>query len=351
MRRLAILAEGRFSVHGAKTAVGVLRFSADPTVAVIDSAHAGQSAAGALGIAGVGADVPVVATIDEALAFGPTALLIGIAPIGGRLPEAWRPTLLRAIDAGLEIVSGLHVFLSDDPELSAAAARRGTRIWDVRRPAPEVAMRIGTGARHRAGSHTVYIAGSDCNVGKMTIALTLDRAARARGWRSAFAATGQTGIMIAGDGVPVDRLISDFTNGGVEGMVLDLAERDDWVFVEGQGTLGHPAYSAVTLGLVHGAAPDFMILCHEAGRATISEYPDYPIPPLGDLVAMYETAAGWLKPARVVGIALNTFALSEDAAHAAFAAATVETGLPATDPVRFDAEPLLDALDAAARGG
>jgi uncharacterized NAD-dependent epimerase/dehydratase family protein len=348
MRRLVILAEGRFSVHGAKTAVGVLRFGQDPVVAVLDSTQAGQTASEALGLPDVGSDIPVVATIDEALAFAPTALLIGIAPIGGRLPDEWRPTLLRAIDAGLELISGLHIFLNDDPELREAAQRRGVRLWDVRQPQPPFDMRIGLGAPHRAGSKVVYFAGSDCSVGKMTVALTLDRAAQQRGWRSAFAATGQTGIMIAGSGVPVDRLISDFTNGGVEGMVLDLAERFDWVFVEGQGSLCHPAYSAVTLGLVHGAAPDLMILCHEAGRTTMHLYPDFTIPSLPALVTMYEAAAGWLKPSRVVGVALSTYHLDEADAREAIARASAETGLPATDPVRFGADPLLDALEAAA---
>ncbi|HKD74857.1 MAG TPA: DUF1611 domain-containing protein [Ktedonobacterales bacterium] len=348
MRRLVILAEGRLGVHSAKTAVGVLRFGVDPTVAIIDSTRAGEDAASALGLADVGVDVPVVATIEEALAFDPTALLIGIAPIGGRLPDEWRPTLLRAIAAGLEIISGLHVFLNDDPQLSAAAREHGVRLWDVRRPPDEVAMRIGAGQRHRPGSRVVYLGGSDCNSGKMTVALTLDRAARKWGWNSAFAATGQTGIMIAGAGVPADRFVADFLPGGVEQLVLDLTERHDWVFVEGQGSLGHPAYSAVTLGLIHGAQPDLMILCHEAGRDAISGYPDYPLPSLAALVQMYETAAGWIKPARVAGIALNTFQLPEDEARAAIAAAAVETGLPTTDPIRFGAEVLLDALVEAA---
>jgi uncharacterized NAD-dependent epimerase/dehydratase family protein len=345
MRRLVILAEGRFSVHGAKTAVGVLRFSPDRTVAVLDSTHAGQDAAAVLGLPDVGAGVPVVAQIADALAYQPTDLLIGIAPIGGRLPDAWRPILLEAMAAQLNIISGLHVFLDDDPELHAAAVANGVTIWDVRRPLPEYAMRIGLGTPHPVGSRTVYFAGSDCNVGKMTEALMLDREARGRGWRSVFAATGQTGIMITGAGVPTDRVISDFVNGAVEKLVLDLAAHYEWIFVEGQGTLCHPAYSAVTLGLLHGARPDVQILCHEAGRTHINEYPDYPLPSLRDLIAMYETAAGWLHPAPVVGLALNTIRLNEVDARAAITAATAETGLPATDPVRFGSAPLLDALE------
>ncbi len=343
MRRIAILAEGSFDWQRAKTAVGIMRYSPDTVVAVIDSENAGRDAAAALNDPSVGAGVPVVASIKEALAFEPTALLIGIAPIGGELPEAWRPILVRAMEAGLEIVSGLHYFLADDPALAAVAQATGACIWDVRRPPADLAMRIRQGTPHRPGSHVVSFCGTDCNVGKMTVAVELDREARRRGLSSVFAATGQTGMMIAGSGIPADRFISDFLPGAVEAMVLGFAERYDWVFVEGQGALGHPAYSAVTLGLLHGAAPDLLILCHLAGRTHIRSY-DVPIPPLPEVRAMYETAAGWLKPAPVVAVALNTFGMSDDTAREAIEATAQETGLPTADPVRFGAGPLLDAL-------
>ncbi|HEV8194562.1 MAG TPA: DUF1611 domain-containing protein [Ktedonobacterales bacterium] len=343
MRRIAILAEGSFDWQRAKTAVGVLRYSPDTVVAVIDSTTAGHDASAALGDPSAGVGVPVVASIEDALVLDPTALLIGIAPIGGELPESWRPILVRAMGAGLEIVSGLHFLLADDSELGAVAQATGAQIWDVRRPPADLAMRIRQGTPHRAGSHVVYFCGTDCNVGKMTVSIELDREARRHGLSSVFAATGQTGMMISGTGIPADRFISDFLPGAVEGMVLDFAEQYDWVFVEGHGALGHPAYSAVTLGLLHGAAPDLLILCHLAGRTQIRSY-DTPIPPLPEVRAMYETAAAWLKPARVVAVALNTFGLHDDAARAAIAATASETGLPATDPVRFGAGPLLGAL-------
>jgi uncharacterized NAD-dependent epimerase/dehydratase family protein len=345
MRRLAILAEERFSWQGAKTAVGILRYSQDTVVAVVDSTHAGQDAAAALGDPnGPGRGVPIVASVDEALRFAPNTLVIGIAPVGGRLPDSWRAGLLTAIHAGLNVISGLHTFLGEDPELAEAAARCGVTIWDVRKPDPGVSMRIRTGAPHRPGSTVVYFCGTDCNVGKMTVAVELDLEARRRGLSSAFAATGQTGIMIAGRGVPADRCISDFEAGAVEALVLQCAEEADWVFVEGQGALGHPAYSAVTLGLLHGAAPDLLVLCHQAGRTAIHEYEHTPIPALPEARVMYETAAAWLKPAPVVCIALNTYGLSEFGARAAIAETETTTGLPATDPVRFGAGPLLDAL-------
>ena len=344
MRRIAILAEGSFDRQNAKTAVGVLRYSQDTVVAVIDSTRAGQDAATALGDpAGPGNGVPIVANFAAALPFQPDTLLIGIAPIGGRLPEAWRAEVLAALRGGLEVVSGLHQFLADDAELAAAACEYHGRIWDVRRPPESLAMRIREGTPHRLGSRVVSFCGSDCNVGKMTACIELDRAAQRRGHSSVFAATGQTGIMISGSGIPVDRFISDFVSGGVEAMVLDFAARYDWVFVEGQGALGHPAYSAVTLGLLHGAAPDYLILCHEAGRTHIHGY-DLAIPPLAVVRAMNETAVAWLKPAPVVAIALNTAQLSADEAKKAIDATALETGLPVTDPVRFGADVLLDAL-------
>ncbi len=344
MRRIAILAEGSFDRQNAKTAVGVLRYSQDTVVAIIDSTRAGQDAAVTLGDpAGPGRGVPIVANFAATLPFQPDTLLIGIAPIGGRLPEAWRAEVLAALAKGLEVVSGLHQFLGEDPELAAAAHEHHARIWDVRRPPEELAMRIREGTPHRAGSHVVSFCGSDCNVGKMTACIELDRAAQRRGLSSVFAATGQTGIMISGGGIPVDRFISDFVSGGVEAMVLDFADRYDWVFVEGQGSLCHPAYSAVTLGLLHGAAPDYLILCHEAGRTHIHGY-DVAIPSLTAVRIMNEDAVAWLKPAPVVAVALNTARLSESEAQAAVDAAAQETGLPVTDPVRFGADMLLDAL-------
>ena len=309
MRHIAILAEGSFNWQDAKTAVGILRYSPDTVVAVIDSANAGRDAAEVLGHPdGPGKGVPVVTDVAAALVHRPDTLLIGIAPIGGRLPTAWKTQLLTAIAAGLDITSGLHQFLGDDPELAAAAQQHGVTIWDVRRPPQELAMRINEGKAHRPGSHVVYFAGTDCNVGKMTAALECVREAKRRGLAAAFAATGQTGIMIEGTGIPADRFISDFLAGGVEAMVLDLAERFEWVFVEGQGSLIHPAYSPVTLGLLHGAAPDFLILCHLAGRDHIRQY-EVPIPPLSHVRAIYEEATGWLKPAATVAIALNTYGI------------------------------------------
>jgi D-glutamate N-acetyltransferase len=344
MRRIAILAEGAFEWHYGKTATGVIRYGKDTIVAVIDSTKAGKDVSQALG-ASLGQGIPVVRDIHEALTYQPDTLLIGIAPIGGALPEAWRWQLLTAINAGLDIISGLHFFISDDEELRTTAEKRGVTIWDVRRPPDK--NRVAQFIPHRVGSHTILLVGSDCAVGKMTVALELDREARKRGLNSAFVATGQTGIVISGNGLPVDRIISDFVAGMVEQMVLDFTNEHDWVFVEGQGALNHPGYSPVTLGLIHGSMPEAMILCHKAGTTTIDGYENCPLPPLTRLIQINEEAISWLRPDRsskVVGLALMTFHLNDQEARDAVKQAEDETGLPATDALRFGTGVLMDAL-------
>src|SRR5438270_725833 len=280
MRRIAILSDEAFELHNTKTATGVIRYGKDTVVAVIDSTKAGQDVVQALG-ASIGRGIPVVRDINEALKYQPDTLLIGIAPMGGALPTEWRWQLLAAIEAGLDIVSGLHFFISDDKELRAAAEKRGVTIWDVRRPPDN--NRVAQFIPHRPGSHTILMVGSDCAVGKMTVALEINREAQRRGLNSAFLATGQTGIMISGNGLPVDRIISDFVAGLVEEKVLEFTNQHDWVFVEGQGALNHPGYSPVTLGLIHGSMPDAMIFCHLAGATTIDGYDRCPLSSLNRL--------------------------------------------------------------------
>jgi uncharacterized NAD-dependent epimerase/dehydratase family protein len=345
MRRIVILAEGAFEWHHAKTAVGVIRYSTDTIVAVIDSTRAGQDVSQALG-APLGQGIPVVVDINAALQFHPDTLLIGIAPRGGALPSSWRWQLLTAIEQKLHIVSGLHSFLGADEELGSAAARQGVTIWDVRRP-PEK-TRVAEFIPHRTGSNTVLLVGSDCGSGKMSTALDLDREAQKRGLSSAFLATGQTGIMISNQGLPVDRLICDFAAGLVEEQVLQFTQEHDWVFVEGQGALNHPGYSPVTLSLLHGSMPDAMILCHKAGQTSIEGYEHCPLPSLKRLIAINEDVVSWPDPERtskIVGIALITNHLSEQEAQASIKQIERETGLPVTDPFRYGVSPLMDALE------
>jgi uncharacterized NAD-dependent epimerase/dehydratase family protein len=345
-RKIVVMADGGFELNEAKTAVGVMRYGRDRTLAVVDRTQAGKMAAD---VVGVGKDVPIVATLREALERAPGAntLLLGTAPRGGVLPESWRAQIQEAMRAGLDVINGLHAFLSDDPELGPAARAAGVDIWDVRR-APET-HRVADTRAHRLPATVVLAVGSDCNVGKMSTMLEIDAAARARGGRrSVFVPTGQTGILIAGWGVALDEVISDFTAGAAEDLVMEAAKEassaGDLILVEGQGSLVHPGYSGVTLSLMHGSAPDAMILCHQAGRTAIRRY-TLPIPPLSELVELYEYVTRPVKPAKVIGVAINTFGMSEDDARAAVETAARETGLPATDPVRYGVANLLEAIE------
>lgn len=331
--RVAILAEGLFTQKTAKTAIGVIRYAPYPIVGVVDSTRAGTTAVDAVG---VGAGIPVVATVGDAIARGATVLLVGTAAPGGRIPEPYRPLIAEALRGGLEIWSGLHERVLDDPALRDAAARGGGRVRELREPPAD--LPIGGHRERRTGARIVLTVGSDAAVGKMTVALELVRALERVGLRAAFVATGQTGIAIAGLGIAVDAVVADFIAGAAERMVCDAAESADWIVVEGQGALTHPGFSGVTLGLLHGSAPDLLLLCHDAGRTEVKGFPGLPIRPLRELVELYEAAATWSRRAGarvpVAGLALNTSALDSEAATRAIQRAAAETGLPAADPVR-----------------
>jgi uncharacterized NAD-dependent epimerase/dehydratase family protein len=331
-----VLAEG-FSAdpHYAKTMRGVLRYRRADVVAILDSTRAGETEDG----------VPVVASVDEALPFGPTTALVGVVTQGGYFPPAWMELLRTCVEAGLDVENGLHVFLGDDPELSALAAERGVELRDLRRPPP--GLSTATGENLAVDATIVLTVGSDCAIGKMTVSCELDLEARRRGMKSVFVPTGQTGIAIAGWGIAVDAVVSDFIAGAAERLVVEGRERGgELLWVEGQGSLIHPVYSGVTLGLYHGSAPHLLVLCHEAGKTEIlgAGGGPHPIPPLRDLVELHERMALPARPARVVAVALNTRDLGEDEARAAVAAAEAETGLPADDPVRFGAAKLVDTV-------
>jgi uncharacterized NAD-dependent epimerase/dehydratase family protein len=281
----------------------------------------------------------------EGLALRPDAVLIGIAPQGGRLPEEWRAWLAEALDAGCDLWSGLHTFLSDDPVLAAKAKAGGRKIFDLRKPPAD--LPVASGAAKSVEPYVVLTVGTDCNVGKMTAQLQLTEQLSAAGVRTRFVATGQTGIMIEGWGIAVDAVIADFVAGAAERLVLQGSSDADVVLVEGQGSINHPGYSAVTLGLLHGSCPDGLILCHQPSREFIGDYRPaawLKIPPLSEYVRLYETIGSAVHPTKVIGISLNTYDMTEDAARRACEAATRETGLPTTDPVRFDSAPLVDAV-------
>lgn len=342
-RRYVVLTEGFITDRHAKTAFGVMRYGRDAVVAVVDSTAAGKRVSDIH--PHLRCDAPIVATIADALAFAPTSLLVGVANAGGFLPPAFRARVLDAIDAGLEIVSGLHEFLNDDVEFCARARASGAKLWDVRRPPDGIPL--FSGAAYRVPQVVALAVGSDCAIGKMTVMLELAEAGRAAGSRTHFVATGQTGIMIAGKGIAVDRVISDFVTGAAEQLVLDVPPDTDVTLVEGQGSILHPAYAPVTLGLLYGCAPDMFVLCHRAGQTTVEDF-DVTIPDLRSLARDHERVVARIKPARCVAIALNTAGLDDVRARAAIATAEAETGLPADDVVRFGAAKLWAAVARAA---
>jgi D-glutamate N-acetyltransferase len=333
-RRILILGEGfSHDPHYGKTLRGIVRYGPDPVVAILDSARAGEMHEG----------IPVVASVNDALCFDPTVAIVGVATQGGRFPPAWRELLKSCIAKGLDVESGLHEFLSDDPELGELAARHGVRLRDLRKPPDGLSVPTGANLEHDA--KVVLTVGSDCAIGKKTVAVELDLEARRRGLESVFVPTGQTGISIAGWGIAVDAVIADFLAGAAERLVVEGVERGGkLLFVEGQGSLFHPMYSGVTLGLVHGSAPHAFVLCHVPGTTEIDGLPGHPIPALPVLVELHERMSLPRRPATVACIALNTSRLDETAAHEAVAAAEKDTGLPADDPVRFGSGRLLDAV-------
>jgi uncharacterized NAD-dependent epimerase/dehydratase family protein len=311
---------------------GIVRYRRDEVVAVLDSARAGEKYEG----------VPIVGTVAEALPLSPDTALVGVAVAGGRLGPEWRAILRDAVEAGLDVEAGMHEFLADDPELAPLARERGVELRDLRRPPDDLSVPTGENLLHPA--NVVLTVGSDCAVGKKTMALELHLEAERRGERSVFVPTGQTGIMIAGWGIAVDAVVADFLAGAAERLVVEGAARGDLLWVEGQGALLHPQFSGVTLGLFHGAAPHALVLCHAAGQTEIEGVPGHAIPPLTRLVELYEEVALPVRPSPVAAIALNTSLLDEAEARAAVAAAEDETGLVADDPVRFGAGRLVDAV-------
>ncbi len=335
MGRIVVLTEGHTEPHHGKTAASILRYRGEDVLALIDSTQAGRTAGELLG---VGGGTPIVAGLEGLDA---QELLIGVAPRGLDFPPAWRRIILEAIDRGMNVVNGTHTFLEADPEFVARARRTGVALRDVRKVPPGIGC--SADEARRARPIRVHSVGTDCAIGKMTVTIELDRAFRSAGRKSRFLATGQTGMMISGYGLPIDRMIADFVAGGAEWLVLDNLDQD-YLFIEGQGSLYHPLYSGVTLGLLHGCAPDFLILCDASAQPTIGGFADRPKPPLAEAVRYYEMTASIIHPCRVVGIGCNTYGLSEGAAREAIERAEAETGLPATDVLRFGVEKLVAAL-------
>jgi uncharacterized NAD-dependent epimerase/dehydratase family protein len=343
-RRWIVLTDQYLHERNAKTAHGVIRYSGDVNddvvVAVLDRDHAGRSLVEVM--PELNRDAPIVSSVTEALSLEPTSLLLGVATPGGWMPEHWRAWIVEAIEAGLEVANGLHTFLRSDPGLVELAEQHDARLWDVRDPPKDIPL--FSGRPLETNKRIVHSVGSDCAVGKKTVALELTKAARAAGVAAEFVATGQTGIMIAGWGIAVDRVIGDFVAGAAEKLVLDAPKDSDVLVVEGQGSLWHPAYSGVTLGLLHGCCPDVLVLCHEAGRDAIEEPPFTELPSMKEMVDTYERHASLLRPARVACVAVSCAGMSDDEARRYLDEMTSDTGLAAGDVLRGDAPRLWNAI-------
>jgi len=342
-RAWLILADGHLRERNAKTAHGVLRYSRDDVVAVLDRDHAGRDIAEVM--PELRRSAPIVASVAEALVLEPTSLLLGVATPGGWMPPEWRTWILEAIDSGLEIVNGLHTMLNDDPELLARAAERGVRLWDVRQPPADIPLFSGKSLT--IPQRVVATVGSDCAVGKKTTAIEIAAAGRASGVATEFIATGQTGVLIAGKGIAIDRVIADFLSGAAEKLVLDAEPDSEVLVVEGQGSLWHPAYAGVTLGLLHGTAPEVLVLCHHAGREHIEEPPYTRLPALEEMISTYEQMAATVRPAKVACISLHCGHLGTEGARAAVAEMEERTGLPTGDVWSGDGPKLWDAVSEA----
>lgn len=282
-------------------------------------------------------------TIADAASAGVRTLVIGVANRGGVVGENWIATILAAIEAGMDIASGLHARMADIPVVRAAAATHGRQIFDVRHP--DRTFEVGTGARR--GGKRMLAVGTDCSVGKMYTALAIEQELTSRGANCDFRATGQTGIFIAGSGVSVDAVVSDFISGATEWLAPDNAP-DHWDIVEGQGSLFHPSYAGVTMGLVHGAQPDALVLCHEPTRTHMRGLPHQPLPDISTCIDGHLNAARLTNPdARCIGIAVNTSALKNGQARKELLDALARKhGMPAVDPVLDGVAPLVDALEA-----
>ncbi len=335
--RIAILMHDGLQGAKGKTGISLLRYSQNAIVAVIDEAAAGKSIQA---LTGIDREVPIVPSLQAALALNPTVLAIGLAPSGGMLPDPWYAEVKQAVKARLSVMNGLHTQMNEDAEIAGSIAP-GRWVWDMRQE-PEGLM-VGGGRARLLGCDRVLTVGTDMAVGKMSTSIELNRAAKSSGMRSKLIATGQTGLMLGEDGVPLDAIRVDYASGAIEQCLIRYGDDYDILFVEGQGSLLNPA-STATLPLIRGTQPTHLILVHKAGLTHIQHFSDFQIPPLTEVVKLYEsvaTAGGTFAPARVVGIALNTFGLSEAAAREAIADTSQQTGLPCTDAVRFGGEPLL----------
>ncbi|HND50951.1 MAG TPA: DUF1611 domain-containing protein [Pirellulaceae bacterium] len=334
-RRIVILTEGHTNPHTAKTASCMIRYKREEVVALLDATQRGKTTDELLGVGGA---LPVIGALSEAP--GANTLLLGIAPPGGKIPGPWRAVILEAIARGMTIWSGLHDFLSNDAEFTAAAAKHGVQLIDVRKNNErEIARRRGL----RPDCLRIHTVGHDCSIGKMVTSVELTNGLKRRGVDAKFIATGQTGIMVEGDGLPLDCVVADFVAGAAEKMVLQH-QHHDVLLVEGQGSLVHPSYSGVTLSLLHGCAPHGLIYVYEIGRTVVTGVEHVKIPSNAAMLKMYELMSNANSRCKILGIAINSRRVSAAEAEAERERTRREFGLPTCDVIRNGPDELVDAI-------
>ena len=333
-QRIVLLTEGYSTPYYAKTAMSLLRYRREDIVAVLDLAEVGRCAQDAFGI---GDSTPFVASLDGLDA---DALFLGTSVMGGAMPKDWRSAILDALSRGMDVVSGMHDFLSDDAEFSSVAVANGCRLIDVRQNNERV---IATGQDFREGCLRIHTVGQDCSLGKMVASLEIQLELARRGMDAEFVATGQTGIMVSGDGVPIDCVVSDFVNGAAEALVR-RNDFHDILMIEGQGSISHPSYSSVTLGLLHGCAPDGLIYCYEVGRDTAKGLDNIPLLSHRRMIETYESLASLRQDCPVIGIAMNSRNVSPAEAEEELGRIQAQFKVPVSDVYRHGASSLADAV-------
>jgi D-glutamate N-acetyltransferase len=338
-RRMVILAEAKFGPLTSKTANQAIRYIPESVVGIIDSLQAEKKVQEVLGFGG---DIPVFGTLEESLVKRPDTLLIGIAPTGGRLPESWRPIVIDALDNNLNVISGLHTYLSDDPEFRSRAHSAGVELIDLRKVPPKYEV-VVKGLWKKRRAKTILTVGTDCNVGKMTASYELNREFLRRGMNSAFLATGQTGILLSGSGVCVDSVVGDYIAGSIETAIDEVAGGGaEYIHVEGQGSLTHQGYSSVTLGMLHGVMPDAMIMVHHPIRPK-DDYGQQ-LDNLPTFIHLHEMMLSPFRQSKVVGIAINTVNMNNSEIEEAKIRLEQQTGLPVGNVFSPDVRVLADAI-------
>ena len=337
MKRYAALVEGRFDFLYAKTANALLRYRPEEVVCCIDSENAGKTTNEVIKLGG---DTPVVGSFEEAMDFNPDTLVVGVATQGGFLPDNMRQCVRESIESGINVICGLHAFLSEDEEFAPLADKHGVSITDLRKPPSPLPFSEGTWRTRK--TPTLLTVGDDCDTGKMTAAWELKRQLEEKGKKVAFVGTGQTGILLGGFGVAVDAIVSDFEAGSIEAEIDRVGDDVDLIVVEGQGSISHMAYSGVTLGLLHGTMPDMLLMCHEPAR-DIDTF-EHPMADFKEVMDIYVRLVQIFKPCEVMGLSLITHTESEDQAKTTIQNYSDEYGIPAVDLVRFGGDKVIENL-------